>query len=132
MTTADIASLRSGIKRYEKYNNRLEDKIAQLKGEMADLKAQLAEKDKEIADQDRTIKDLAHVCEKCQILSDKDDQLAALTAERDKLKELVRELRDMIHADYKNERCDHNVNVCYCGVWEILERAEEALKEEGK
>ena len=38
------AQLKDWVKRYEKYNNRLEGQIAQLKGEVADLKELIAKR----------------------------------------------------------------------------------------
>jgi len=48
------AQLKDGVKRYEKYNNRLEGQIAQLKGEVADLKAQTRYKPKKSGSQKPT------------------------------------------------------------------------------
>lgn len=45
-----------------------------------------------------------------------------------RLEEMVPDLVELLEEILKDERCDHDAGICWCGEFRLLEEAKEALK----
>lgn len=51
----------------------------------------------------------------------------SLTAERDRLRELLDECRDFVKGEHQSPRCAH-FKVCHCGLDDLLERIDAEIE----